>query len=160
MNRSIRLTHRTAALILSLLLGSAAGLQAQDHADHDMMMADEDTAAVAAVVNAFHAALSSGNGEAAVALLAEDVRIMEGGGMETREHYQSGHLNSDMAFAQAVPRERSELNVVIQGDIAWVTSTSTAVGTYRGREIDSRGGELMVLSRTEDGWIIRAISWS
>lgn len=160
MTRLTRITCRS-TLAVALILASSVGLRAQDHADHaGMMMDGDDVAEVSAVVNAFHAALSSGNGEAAAALLTDDVHIMEGGGMETKEDYTSGHLNSDMAFAQAVPRERSELMVVVEGDIAWVTSTSTAVGTYRGREINSRGGELMVLSRTPEGWMIRAISWS
>lgn len=158
MNFSTRKSVRSAVVGVGLLLATSAGLNGQDHSEY--MMGGEDQEAVAAVVNAFHAALSSGNGEAAVALLADDVRIMEGGGMETKEQYHSGHLNSDMAFAQAVPRERSELNIVLAGDAAWVTSTSTTVGTYRGREIDSRGGELMVLARTPEGWKIRAISWS
>jgi len=116
---------------------------------------------VAATVNAFHTALATGDTAAILDLLAPDARILEGGGVETVEQYAGGHMPADIAFAQAVPRERSELNVVVQGDVAWVTSTSRAVGSYRGREVDSRGGELMVLSRGPDGgWKIRSISWS
>ena len=38
--------------------------------------------------------------------------------------------------------------------------TSRTTGTYRERAINSAGAELMVLSRTADGWNIRAIHWS
>jgi ketosteroid isomerase-like protein len=116
---------------------------------------------VASVVNAFHGALASGDSVEVMTLLAEDARILEGGGVETVEEYASGHLPADMAFAQAIPRERSNLEIRIEGDLAWVTSTSRAVGSYRGREVGSRGGELMVLGRGADGtWRIRSISWS
>jgi hypothetical protein len=34
------------------------------------------------------------------------------------------------------------------------------VGTFQGRAVDLLGSELMVLSRSPDGWRIRAIGWS
>lgn len=145
------------AVVTALALFLPATLHAQDHAAHHSDASSE----VSAVVEAFHTALAEGDGESIRGLLAEDVRILEGGGIETLEEYASHHMEADMAFAQAVPRERGPLHVVISGDVAWVTSTSRAVGTYRDREIDSNGGELMVLSRTNDGtWVIRSISWS
>jgi ketosteroid isomerase-like protein len=119
-----------------------------------------DSAAVAAVVGGFHEALASGDSARALTLLAPQARILEGGGVETVEEYASGHLPADMAFAAAVPRERGPLQVVVQGDVAWAMSTSVARGTYREREIDSRGAELVVLSRHEEGWRIEAIHWS
>lgn len=151
MRHSFRFPIALAALVVT-------GLAARTHPAAAQM--DADTEAVVDVVNRFHAALADGRGEDALALLAEDAVILEGGGSETKDEYASGHLGSDMAFAQAVPRERGEPTVRIEGDVAWVTSTSHAVGEWRGREIDSRGGELMVLTRTADGWIIRSISWS
>ncbi len=138
----------TAALLLLLPIG----LQAQ---------AADESAQVAATVSAFHTAMATGDTEAMLALLAPDARILEGGSIETIEDYEAGHMSADVAFAQAVPRERSDLQVFIEGNVAWVVSTSRAVGTYRGREVDSRGGELMVLAQSADGaWKIRSISWS
>jgi ketosteroid isomerase-like protein len=119
-----------------------------------------DQMAVAEVVSSFHAALNEGRAEDALALLAEDAVVLEGGGQETREEYAAHHLDADIAFATAVERVRGDLTVVVQGDVAWAMSTSRTTGEVRGREIDSRGGELMVLSRTSDGWVIRSISWS
>lgn len=116
--------------------------------------------AVLAVVTGFHAALARGDSVAALAFLASDVRILESGGVETRDEYRSGHLAGDIAFARAVPSTRSEPVVAVRGDVAWVTSTSRTTGTYRDRQVNSAGAELMVLVRTPAGWRIQAIHWS
>ncbi|MEQ8331339.1 MAG: DUF4440 domain-containing protein [Longimicrobiales bacterium] len=145
-----------ATLAAAFLLG-APSLSAQDHAGHAM---SADSAAVAAVVQAYHDALAAADSAAALALLAEDAMILESGGVETRAEYRSHHLPGDMAFAAAVPRQRGPIRVTVEGGIAWAVSTSTTTGTYRDRDIDSRGAELMVLSREPDGWRIRAIHWS
>ena len=87
---------------------------------------------VVSVIDAYHAALASGDSAAALSLLADDVTILESGGVEDKEHYRSGHLAGDMRFAQAVPRERSEVRVTLLGDVAWAWSTHTSpvVGLY------------------------------
>ncbi len=115
---------------------------------------------VAAVVDAYHMALASGDSTRALDLLADDVVILESGGVENKEHYRSGHLSGDMRFAQAVSRERGEISVVIVGDVAWAHSTSVTQGRMGEREINSRGAELVVLARSEGTWKIRAIHWS
>ena len=119
-----------------------------------------DSSAVAAAVARYHAAMASGDSAAALALLAPDVIVLESGGVETRDQYRAGHLPADIGFARAVPSQRSDIRVTIRGDAAWASSTSTSTGEYRGRQINSRGAELMVLSRESDGWKIRAIHWS
>lgn len=115
---------------------------------------------IVGVIGDFHAALATGDSTAALALLADDVVILEGGGVEDKDHYRSGHLAGDMRFAQAVPADRGEVSVTIVGDAAWAWSTSTREGRMGDREIDSRGAELMVLRRTQDRWLITAIHWS
>ncbi len=119
-----------------------------------------DETAVRAVVAAFHEALVKGDSAGALRLLAPDVRILESGGMETRDDYRRGHLPGDIAFAQAVPSTRGESTVTVSGDVAWVVGSSRTTGTYRDRPINSAGAELMILSRTAEGWRIRAIHWS
>jgi len=116
--------------------------------------------AVVAVVDAYHAALATGDSATALSLLADDVAILESGGAEDKAHYRSGHLSGDMRFAAAVPRERSAVRVTVMGDVAWAWSTNTAEGRIGEREINSRGAELMVLSRVGGRWLIRAIHWS
>ena len=119
-----------------------------------------DSADVARTVATFHHALAAGDSAAALGLLAPDVIVLESGNAQTRDEYRSGHLGADMAFARAVPRERSAITVQVEGRTAWAWSTALAQGTYREREINSRSAELMVLRRTEAGWRIVAIHWS
>lgn len=119
-----------------------------------------DSLGVAAVVDSFHAALAQGDTAAVRILLAQDALVLEAGGLEDREEYFSHHLAADMAFASAIEREREVERVEVAGDVAWVVSTSRSRGTFREREIDSRGAELMVLTRIPDGWRISAVHWS
>lgn len=119
-----------------------------------------DSTEAAAVIDRFHAALAAGDSAAAAMVLLPDVVILESGGIESREEYLGGHLRGDIAFAQAVPRERGAIAVRIHGDVALATSTSVSRGEYRGRAVNSAGAELMVLRRTPEGWRIAAIHWS
>lgn len=119
-----------------------------------------DSAAVAAVLGAFHAALAAGDSAAALALLAPDALILESGGLEPREDYRTHHLPGDIGFARAVPSQRGAPLVRIQGDVAWTVTSSTTQGTFRERAINSAGIELAVLTREPGGWTIRAIHWS
>jgi ketosteroid isomerase-like protein len=119
-----------------------------------------DSVAVVSTINRFHDALAAGDSSAALELLTPDVIVLEAGGVETREEYRSHHLPGDIAFARAVQSERKLVKVTVRGDVAWVSATSTTKGTYRDRQIDSLGAELMVLLKTSGGWRISAIHWS
>ncbi len=125
-----------------------------------LAQAHADSAAVAAVVERYHHALEEGDSAAALAQLAEDAVIVESGSIESRQEYRSHHLPADIAFSRAVKETRSPVRVVVRGDIAWTTATSTTRGKYRGTTVNSTGAELVVLSRTVDGWKISAIHWS
>jgi ketosteroid isomerase-like protein len=119
-----------------------------------------DSANAAAVVERFHQALAEGDSAAALALLAPDATILESGGVETRAEYRGHHLPGDIEFARAVRSQRTPVRVTVRGDVAWAVSTSTTQGEFRGRQINSAGAELMVLTRTGSGWRISAIHWS
>jgi ketosteroid isomerase-like protein len=119
-----------------------------------------DAEAITATVNGFHDALHRGDRQAALDLLAPDAVILESGSSQTREEYARGHLAEDIAFVKAVPGTRSKLSIKQEGNVVWATATTQSVGTFDGHEINSTGVELMVLSRTESGWRIRAIHWS
>ena len=124
-------------------------------------VATSDSAAVARVVAAFHAALARADSAAALVTLAADVTIMESGDVQGLGDYRAHHLAADIAFARAVPSTTGPLGVTVVGDAAWVTSTSTTVGSFNGRAVNSTGAELMVLSKDSAGeWRIRAIHWS
>ena len=115
---------------------------------------------VTTVIDAFHSALAVGDSVTALSHLAEDVMILESGGIEDKAQYRAGHLAGDMRFAAAVSRERGEMLVTVIGDVAWAHSTSTTQGRMGEREISSRGVELVVLAREDGSWKIRAIHWS
>lgn len=119
-----------------------------------------DSASVAHVVVAYHDAMRKGDSAAVLALMTEDVVVLESGGAETREQFRAHHLPADIRFAQAIESKRGPIAVRIKGDVAWASSTSTSQGDYNGRAINSSGAELMVLTRTPQGWRIAAIHWS
>lgn len=111
-------------------------------------------------VEAFHGAMTTGDTDAMLAL-APEARLSKLAALRRSRSTRRSTCGPTSPSCRAVPRERSDLKVVGEGNVAWVVSASRAVGTYRGREIDSRGGELMVLARNGDGvWKIRSISWS
>ena len=148
-------------LIAAMLAATPNGAAAQvSHAHPPAAGAQADSAAVAATVNRFHAALAAGDSAAALALLAPDVEVLESGERETRAEYRAHHLAADIEFARAVRSERGPVRVRVSGGVAWATTMSTTRGPFRGRAIDSEGAELMVLVRTDDGWRIAAIHWS
>jgi hypothetical protein len=136
----------------ALVLFGAPGVRAQEN--------PPEIVEVVAVVDAFHAALAVGDSTTALSLLAENVVILENGSKEDKTHYRSGHLSGDIRFAQAVPRQRSEIEVRIVGGVAWAHSTSISQGQMGERTIDSQGAELMVLVRETGVWKINAIHWS
>ena len=158
MNRFPALLSILAAAALAIGTPAAAAAQQHHGAHHGRSAAD--SAEVAATVDRFHRALAAADSAGALALLTQDVQILESGGKEDRAEYRSHHLSSDIAFAAAVPSQRGATAVRVHGDVAWATSTSTTEGTFRGRAINSAGAELMVLVRTPDGWRIAAIHWS
>lgn len=170
--------HRRAALASSLLLGTLAGVDAAAAQEHDHAPAEAEPApgaaddwrrhhdpealraAVLETVRSFQAALAAGDSAAVLSHLHPEARIYEGGHAETVEEYRSGHLAADMEFRAGVTRETMEERVVPRPHMALYEATTRAEGTFRDREVSSRGTETLVLISTEDGWRIRHIHWS
>ena len=126
-----------------------------------MMPAIAEDPGAQQVVAAFHAALASGDSDAALACLSPDVVIFEGGGAElSRDEYASHHLGGDMKFVQNTRREIVDQTSSSNEDLAWVITRSRTTGTYREKTIDLVGTETMVLRRTADAWHIVHIHWS
>jgi len=147
----VRTAHifRTATLVLVSLLAVGASATAQEN------MGATD------VVAAFHAALEAGDGDAALALMAPEVVILEsGGGEKSRDEYASHHLAGDMRFAGASDRETLEQRQETFGDTAVVLTWTRTTGTFGERQIDSNGVETMVLHRADGQWRIVHVHWS
>jgi hypothetical protein len=119
-----------------------------------------DSLAVLEISSRFHRALRAGDSVGAAILLAPNLRVLEGGEVETRSEYLSSHLAADMEFSKAIAEDRTLKSVALKGDVAWLVSTSIAKGTFRGRDINSIGAELMIISRNSGAWRIEAIQWS
>lgn len=117
--------------------------------------------APAAVVDAFHAALSRGDTKAALALLADDALVFESGGVERgKTEYAAYHLAADAAFSQAVSANRNRRTASSIGSIAWIASEGRSTGTYKGKPVDQITSETMVLRRVGLNWKIVHIHWS
>ena len=141
------LVHATA---LTLALAPAALAQA----------ARPDSVAAVAAIGQFQAALAAGDSVRAVALLADDVLIMEGGAIQTRAEYLGGHLGADMKASQGSKGERSVIKVSILNDAAYIVSKTVTPPRGAAGSTGSELAELMVVSKTSSGWKIRAVHWS
>jgi ketosteroid isomerase-like protein len=128
-------------------------------AQRPRMSAADSTAVVVAAAK-FHASLATADSAAALALLTDDVQIVESGGVETRADYREHHLPADIAYAKSVTSVRTVQSVIVEGDAAWLVATSVTTGQANGRAVNSQGAELMVFRRTAQGWRIAAIHWS
>ncbi len=149
---SDRIALMTRIALVAILLLPGFPLEAQEQRP--------PAADVAAVIEAFHAALAAGDSTAALGLLDDDVTILESGNVEDKSHYRAGHLAGDMRFSQAIPRQGGEPTVTVRGDVAWAHSVSVREGQLGDRAINSQSAELMVLVREAGAWRIRAIHWS
>ena len=121
---------------------------------------EEQSTGPLSTLHAFHAALAHSDAKAALALLAEDAVILEAGSAQTRDEYAGEHLGEDIAFAIAVQTTRINEAVRHEGNLAWATANTHAQGNFNGRKIDSSGVELIVLTKQDGKWRIRAIHWS
>lgn len=151
-----------------LILAAALVLSAPAAVAHDgpvstgsVQRVSDAAAPAVAVVDAFHAALGSGDPEAVLSLLTEDVMVLEEGGAErSRDEYAGHHLPADMTFAAATTAEVTRRAAWVEGDVAWVLTEGRTVGAFKGRPVDRLTAETMILHRQDGGWRIRHIHWS
>lgn len=155
MIRSMLIRYIRLALALSACLAASRAATAQNVA-----AAASDSSDAVATVAKYHAALAAGDSAGALALLTSDALIVESGSVESRAEYRAHHLAADIEFARAVPSTRTLTRVTVQGDVAWVVSTSVTQGQANGRAVNSTGAELAVLRRVGAGWQISAVHWS
>lgn len=152
------MTVNSSGWLVAALAIAAASIDAESF--ESPAIQSSSTSAALSTAAKFHDYLGRGDSASATHLLGSDAIILESGDRETRAEYIAHHLREDIAFARAVPSARTVTDVKRQGDAVWVVATSVAKGTFEGRAIDSRGAELMVLSRSGSRWLIRAIHWS
>jgi ketosteroid isomerase-like protein len=149
----ISLHKYSAALLASACLISTTGISFGEPAA-------TEAATITATVEEFHKMLAAGVRDRVMSLLLPDALIVEAGTVQTREVYQREHLAEDIAFARAAPSTQRDVVARQQGDVAWVTSTFRVTGNFQEKPIDNIAAETVVLTKTLEGWRIRAIHWS
>jgi ketosteroid isomerase-like protein len=115
---------------------------------------------VVAPLQAFYAAMKTGDKAAAMAQIAPDAVFVESGKLETRAEYETNHLPADIDFEKQITGKRSPWQVKTQGDTAWVIATTEYDGTVDGAPLNFVSAQLAVLTRTSGEWKIRSIHWS
>lgn len=114
-----------------------------------------------ALVNAFGAALRSGDEATLRSIIAPDVVITEGGRAERSfDQYAGHHMRSDMAFIGAIETTLIKRDSIIGSEIATIVSESRLHGSFNDQTINSQIMETMVLRHSEQGWRITHIHWS
>ncbi len=93
-------------------------------------------------------------------MLHENATILEGGNLQTRDAYASGHLESDMAFLGQVDTEILSREVSSNESQATVTTRSRMTGEYEGTPVDTISLETAALVATDSGWRISSLVWS
>src|SRR5262245_13818473 len=113
---------------------------------------------VVKVVDTFYGAITAGDADAAMHLIAPDAIFVESGKIETRAQYEENHLPADIEFERHVKAVRGPARVTFDGrDTAWVISTAEYDEGNPEKYINT---QLMVLTRDSGEWRIRTISWS
>lgn len=143
--------HRITITFFTLILVTCLNLTAR---------ADDQNSPLA-IARQLSDALETGNKDTVLNLLASDVLIYEGGGVESSaEEYANHHLPADMNYLSGLTKEIISQKVFEQGDLAIVTSVSQLTGTYRDKAINSSNTETLVLKRNDNHWKIIHIHWS
>lgn len=152
------------AVAVAPLLAAAAhpGAAAQPTtAPSTTQVLSEAQTTAARTVDAFHAALKGGDTKSALMLLSEDVLIFESGAVESdRAEYEAHHLKADAEFSAATTRTLVSERITNAGELTSVMRVELLRGSFRGRPINSRSVETMVLRNTGSGWRIVHIHWS
>ncbi len=113
------------------------------------------------VVRQFHQALKAGDKITARKLLADEVLIFEGGGVErSADEYARHHMLSDMKYLAAIDSELLEHNVKVMANSAVSMSRSKTTGTYKDKALNYEGMETIVLEKQLGEWKIVRIHWS
>ncbi len=119
-----------------------------------------DSVAVVAAVERFHGALAASDSALAVSVLADDALVIESGAIQSRAEYLGHHLGADMKASQGSKGVRSVTNVTVVGTMAYVVSKTETPASGAEGSTASELVELMVVSKSTNGWKIRAVHWS
>lgn len=144
-----------------IAFAAAAFLCLAGPAAADQGAAPEAPDSPAGIVEAFAAALDSGDTAALSALLAPDVQIAESGGIErSLDEYRSHHMGADIEFSKAVETKVLSRQIFEGEGLATIMTEAVSTGMFRGKAVNSSLMETMVLKQTDGEWKIVHIHWS
>ena len=115
--------------------------------------------AAEAAARTFQSALQHGDRATVLALLASDVSISEGGHVQTRDEYASGHLGGDIAFLKNARITRLSIASMPLGDSAMVGSESEITTSVKGKPVTMRSREMLKLQQDGQEWKIVSVQW-
>ncbi len=141
-----------------LILGTGCQAPVEESAEAPNM--EFSTEEVADFLDAFHEALAAGDSVGVVSMFAEEVDIVEGGNVQSRAEYFSGHFRGDAGFLSDLEREGLFFTARNGGNTVVVISTSRLTGMRGDREINMISAETAVLGKRNDGWMILSLHWS
>jgi len=148
------------ALVL-VLLSNASFAHGDGHEKTKNNYFSGVNSAAGKVVKQFHHALRNGDKVLARSLLADDVIIFEGGGVErSADEYAQHHMIADMKFLKGLKIKVIEHQVIISEGMATSISRSHSKGEYKGKKINRTGMESIVLKKINGSWKIVRIHWS
>lgn len=113
-----------------------------------------------AALDAFHEALAHGDRDTALMLLTRDVRIVEGGHVESRGEYAAGHLAADMAFLSTLTRQVQSRDVSRRDGTVRIVTLTRLTGRRDGKPVDVLSEESAVLELHDGNWRIAHLHWS
>lgn len=149
--------------MFGLILLNAAVFSHENEVDKEAkstMFSGLETSAGKTVL-AFHKALETGDAQTARSLLAVDVLILEGKGVErSAQEYASHHMLSDMKYLKAMRIESIEHHVTQYDLVAMSISRSSVKGVYKDKIVDRVGNETITLEKHDEKWKITHIHWS
>lgn len=152
---------RRLLVLLAVVMAASSPLQAAPAGNQAMAIQSGLDGEAAHTAIAFQKALRDGNAETVRRLLADDVQIYEGKGVErSADEYAHHHMPGDMAFLKAMTFVPLEHRVEELGDMAYSLSRTQINGRYKDKDIDLISVETLVLARTGNGWKIVHIHWS
>lgn len=147
--------------LAALQLAPASAVAAPDPAKAAASVIDPAARPAAAVVDAFHRALERGDASQALTYLADDALIFEAGGVERgKKEYAAHHLAADSAFSKAVPSKITRRVGHVAGPTAWIATEGRTTGEFKGKPVNRKTVETMVLRRSGGAWKIVHIHWS
>ncbi len=113
------------------------------------------------MADAFQQALKNGHRYQVIAMLAPDVRVIEGSEEQaSRTAYVKHHMGADMRFLKHTKVRLLERQAQMKGDQAVVSSVCELYTEVRGKPQILRSHETLTMNQSHVGWQIIAIRWN